>query len=695
MFVYGTQYYRAPHPPQGEWGRDLELIKKYGFNTIKLFAMWTWLHEKPNKYNFSDTDRLMDLADKNSLKVVINITLEDAPYWLEEKYPDCRYVANDGTVIRLQGASERPCGGWPGLCLDNDKIRVFAEDFIQKIISRYKDHPALLGYDVWNEPHMEPTWHFRDKIFCYCKGSTKKFKEWLKNKYESIDNLNRVWSRKYSNWNQVFPPHNLGGYPDMIDWLRFRIENLGNLLSWRVQTVREVDTQHPIATHVAHSGYLGDLVSKIWDEWEFSDHVDIFGTSAFPLWLMKGDLATYCFHLDMIYSASKGKTFWLTELQGGHGQKPGLTRTALPSKEDIQIWNWCAFSSGAKGLLYWQWRPELFGPEAPGYGLCNIEGTPTERAKSAKKIAYFLQNNPVITEGKRVRSKVGILISRDIALFNYAAEGNMEYYAKALMGAYRAFFEKNMPVSFINSEELKRKGEIKEVQFLYFPFPIVIDEKLARALEGFIARGGTLVVEACLGHFQKNGDCAHRIPPFDLKKVFGVEETETEWIGLSGQQVKMQALDCVGALYLEHLSPVNEDVQILGRTQNGSIWVAFNRYKKGKTYFIGTYPSIGYECFKTQDNAELITMWAREIEEAITVETSNRGVRTNLHEIKDGYLLFVLNFLNNEQRLEVRVKGINFNIAVDLVESKQLEVTNENRLRLQIDKKAGTVIKLT
>ena len=29
-------------------------------------------------------------------------------------------------------------------------------------------------------------------------------------------------------------------------------------------------------------------------------------------------------------------------------------------------------------LLFWQWRPELLGPESPGYGLCAIDGSPTQ-----------------------------------------------------------------------------------------------------------------------------------------------------------------------------------------------------------------------------------------------------------------------------------------------------------------------------
>ena len=35
-------------------------------------------------------------------------------------------------------------------CLDNDDVR-YRQRFLKALATRYKDHPATYGYDIWNE----------------------------------------------------------------------------------------------------------------------------------------------------------------------------------------------------------------------------------------------------------------------------------------------------------------------------------------------------------------------------------------------------------------------------------------------------------------------------------------------------------------------------------------------------------------
>jgi beta-galactosidase len=350
MFVYGTQYYRAPNPGPAEWARDLEQIRTLGFNTIKYWITWSWVHRPDDGLDLSETDRLMDLAEQHGLKVVLNIILENAPYWLDSWFPEARYRAHDGTVVRLNAAINTPGGGWPGLCLDNPSVRERAAVVLKGVAERYRRHPALMGYDVWNEPHLEPTWYYPDKLFCYCDASVTRFREWLERRFQDLDTLNRVWARRYSTWDEVYPPTAFEMYPDMLDWKRFWLENLAAWLKWKVELVQSRDDRHPVMTHVASSGYLGTLPVNVWDEWLLSGSVAVFGTSSFPKWLMNNDPAIHSFHLEIVRDAAQGKPFWQTELQGGHGRDIGHSRTLHPTPEEIRMWNWNVLTSGAKGL---------------------------------------------------------------------------------------------------------------------------------------------------------------------------------------------------------------------------------------------------------------------------------------------------------------------------------------------------------
>ena len=63
-------------------------------------------------------------------------------------------------------------------------------------------------------------------MLCYCEATQKKFREWLKAKYGTLENLGKAWYRlQLRDWDNVHPPRNFGGYPESLDWLEFRIDN--------------------------------------------------------------------------------------------------------------------------------------------------------------------------------------------------------------------------------------------------------------------------------------------------------------------------------------------------------------------------------------------------------------------------------------------------------------------------------------
>ena len=69
------------------------------------------------------------------------------------------------------------------------------------LAERYQDHPALLLWHVSNEYGG----------ICYCDTCAAKFREWLKAKYGTLDELNArwwtaFWGHTYTDWSQIMPP---------------------------------------------------------------------------------------------------------------------------------------------------------------------------------------------------------------------------------------------------------------------------------------------------------------------------------------------------------------------------------------------------------------------------------------------------------------------------------------------------------
>jgi beta-galactosidase GanA len=54
--VFGTQYYRPPFLNREAWNRDLNLIAASGMNTVKLWAVWSWIERSNGAYYFDDLE---------------------------------------------------------------------------------------------------------------------------------------------------------------------------------------------------------------------------------------------------------------------------------------------------------------------------------------------------------------------------------------------------------------------------------------------------------------------------------------------------------------------------------------------------------------------------------------------------------------------------------------------------------------
>ena len=85
-----------------------------------------------------------------------------------------------------------------------------AEKWLLALIERYKGHPATLGYDLWNEHSAQGG--SPPNMYCYCPATQRRFREWLKAKYGTLEALGKAWYRySYAEWDDIHPPKNFSG----------------------------------------------------------------------------------------------------------------------------------------------------------------------------------------------------------------------------------------------------------------------------------------------------------------------------------------------------------------------------------------------------------------------------------------------------------------------------------------------------
>ena len=62
--IHGTQYYRSPTPLPNEWEGDIANMSDFNIDALQIRINWRNNERSEGEYDFSDVDRVMELAEK-------------------------------------------------------------------------------------------------------------------------------------------------------------------------------------------------------------------------------------------------------------------------------------------------------------------------------------------------------------------------------------------------------------------------------------------------------------------------------------------------------------------------------------------------------------------------------------------------------------------------------------------------------
>jgi beta-galactosidase len=594
-----------------EWGKDLDEIKATGFDTVKTWVDWATAEPKPGVFDFKNLNLVMRLAHQRGLRVIVQIYMDSAPDWVGQHFPDARFVDRSGAVIDSQSA--------PGYCVDDRAVKAKMVEFYQALSKDANRFPALYGWDVWSEPHVI-NWaeisYLKDPEFCYCKYSQERFREWLQAKYKTLAALNTAWYRQFTSWEQVTPPRfsTILSYADYLDWRAFIDDKLAEDLHTRVVAIRSADPSHPITSHADAPGLFVSPTDGYGnpDDWKMSQAATFFGTSIYPNmshmwpdWMLASGL-------DFIRSAgqSYGKGFWIGELQAGQGVS-GMRIAQPVTAQNETFWLWQVISHGAKEVAVYAWYPMSSGYESGGYGLVNLDGSVTDRARAAGDVAKVVEQNAAgINRARPAKAQVAILYDR----LSYMVGGTEPTTSKlgnaerdSLVGVYRAFWQKQIPVDFVNAPTLT-SADLQQYKIVFLPYPVMLSKRVAEAVKQYVANGGTAVAEARLAWNDARGYASPVIPGFGLDRVFGAREASIHpeaqprlILDSPASASGLKSGDSIdGAAFAEILKPY-AGATVLAHFDNGQPAIVENSFGRGKAILAGSFIGLAYQ--RTQDPA--------------------------------------------------------------------------------------------
>jgi len=579
MFL-GTQYYRPPNPPSGDWNRDLKNIKELGMEIIRTWLYWSRVNPREGVWVWDEYDRLIELTERHGLKVFIQLMCDGTPYWFQDKYPQALYLDVKGFRVEFSAHAAQSIGGAPGPCFHTPEARMAAEEFMRKTAERYLNASALYGYDLWNEIWMRE---------CFCEHTTRLFQKWLERKYVSVDVLNKVWQRSYASFAEVRLPKN-GVYADMFDRYEFEQWSRAELMRWRAETVRSVDRIHPVFSHFGGSV---SLVNPEVDPWLLSESIDKWGTSCYD-----ADLVAAHLTMNATAWASKGRPWWLSEQTGG------LTWSGIPARlrsdgflRSFQI---LAMSLGAEASIYWQWRPETFGQESPNFGLTGLNGELTSRTETVKQVTSMIQRHGDVFDGMKLEDpRVGLVWDSHSIMFEQLSQGPRKPGAwvgwENFLGYYRALLDGGYAVEVLNAREVAEGGVPNNLRMVIAPHQFIDRRGLSPSFKTWVSKGGMLVAGPLYCVYNPETYANTQYPPSDAAEVFSATEQEILFPENLSIELIQPSMASIGSLpgyrLVEELKLDGaQAIGVLGNT----VVLSNYAYCQGQSILAGSFLGNGY-----------------------------------------------------------------------------------------------------
>jgi beta-galactosidase len=519
--IFGAQYYRPPFPDRSHWKADMEDMRRSGLDTVQLWACWGWIEPEPGGYSFDDYDELVALADQAGLKVVISTVAEIHPFWIHREAPDSAMVDHMGRTVVSSLRHECNVGLTPGGCTDNPAVIEYMASFLRTIGERYRGAANLAAWDCWNETR----WAVQaDGFVCYCDHTLQAYRAYLDKRYEGLEGLSAAWKRRYRSWEDVRPgklPDR--PYTDLMEFEAFLTARAGEHAVFRWQVLHSADPDHPIVAHCGNPSVFSpgqDFEQAVarGNDWDLADALDGFGSSHFPVWLgiSEVDLGA---RIEAVRSAVRSKPMWVSELQGGSARN-AIDVTGPVTAAIQQSWVWSAIGRGAKAVIFWCWRDEVFGGESSGFGLNGADGHAEERLAALRTTGDVLGRHVGLLDAYAPdRAKVGVLFEESNYHLDWAQYGaSCEQASQSLVGYLRALERVQVPYDVVDSGHLE---DLDELGLLVMPWPLVVPPVVAERVATWVERGGTLLVESELGAYDERG-FYHYAPERELATRLGL-----------------------------------------------------------------------------------------------------------------------------------------------------------------------------
>jgi beta-galactosidase GanA len=391
------------------------------------------------------------------------------------------------------------------------------------------------------------------------------------------------------------------------------------------------------------------------------------------------------------------------------GEKPEryfpFSRGADP--EDIMKLTWGAIARGAKGLLYWGWRPDLSSMETLSLGLVERDGELTDRSEIVKCQSEVIARNSELIEARSPKSEVAVLYNLDSIIqegisslaraHSRAVDLEKHYYKDILsfFGCYKLCSQKGIRFDFISDEQLAG-GKLDEYKLLILPYSINITRKLAEQILIFIKQGGKVISDGMCGFFTDGGWGSEVCPPHGLSKAFGFKvKSNYDLIDECGVKIDGTRIDHFGRFFTERFA-LSGDAKVIGVYDDGKPAIIANKYEKGKVVYAGTALFCEALIDKTHDTSIVFDKLLKSVEYSPLVEifgvSAGKTVEVRKQVTNGCEFVFIISHSDKQEKVTIRVPIKNGTKTKSLWDENTMPVLRDGVLSVQAEMSAMQIL---
>lgn len=492
---------------------DIALMKEAHVNCVTLGVFsWAVLEPEEGEYRLEWLEGIIGRLYENGIRTVLATPSGAIPHWMSDKYPETMQV-------RADGGRNLP-GRRHNFCYTSAKMREKIREMDRKLAEMASRQPGVLMWHISNEMGG----NFSDGA-CHCEECQQAFRQWLKEKYGTLEALNKAWwtvfwSHVYADWGQIHSPaphgettlHGLN-----LDWHRFVTHQMTDFLQWEIASVREY-SDLPATTNFM-------FFFQALDYFRMQEGLDVVSWDSYPFWHKEKDetpVAVKAAAYHSMMRSLKKKPFMLMESTPScinWRENNPLKHPGMHMLSSMQ-----AVAHGSNTVQYFQWRKGRGSAEKfHGAVLDHRNGANTRTFRDVAEVGERLEKLDRLIRQSCNRPRVAVIFDWENWWAAEDAAGprlDMDC-RREFIRHFRAFWEAGVDVDVINMD-----GELEGYGIVAAPLNYLYKEGYAEKVERYVAAGGTYITTYWSGIVNETDLCFTGEHP--LRKALGIRQEEID-----------------------------------------------------------------------------------------------------------------------------------------------------------------------